>query len=257
MLNFRNTNIFFIAALAILIGVHIKYGLPVYIYPLLFIGWSLIVFWGCINVSSNFFIPIVCKAYTDKKEIAISFDDGPAKNYTKEILAILKTENIKATFFCIGNRIAGNEVILKHVQEDGHIIGNHSFSHHFWFDMYSGKKMQEDLKQMDAEMERVTGLKPKLFRPPYGVTNPNLAKAIKRGGYIPVGWSVRSLDTVAKDEKQLLHKIIAGIKPGAVFLFHDTCEITVNVLPQFIKEVKNRGYNIIPLDKLLALQPYA
>ena len=102
-----------------------------------------------------------------------------------------------------------------------------------------------------------SGMKPKLFRPPYGVTNPNLAKAIKKGNYTPVGWNVRSLDTVAKEEQQLLNKINAGIKPGAVFLFHDTCKITLNVLPDFIKEVKKRGYNIIPLDKLLALQPYA
>jgi len=257
MLKFRNTNIFFIALLSILIGVYVKYGMSVYIYPLLFVAWSSIVFWGCINVSSGFFIKIVCKADTDKKEIAISFDDGPAENYTQQILAILKGEDVKATFFCIGNRIAGNEAILKQVKEEGHIIGNHSYSHHFWFDMYPAKKMQDDLEQMDAEMERVTGVKPKLFRPPYGVTNPNLAKAIKNGGYSPVGWSVRSLDTVAKDEQQLLNKINAGIKPGAVFLFHDTCKITLNVLPQFIQEVKKRGYNIIPLDKLLALQPYA
>jgi peptidoglycan-N-acetylglucosamine deacetylase len=257
MLNFRNTNIFFIALLAILIGVHVKYGVPIFSYFVLLFAYSLILFWGCINVSSNFFIPIVCKADTDKKEIAISFDDGPVENYTAQILAILKVENVKATFFCIGNRIAANEAVLKHVQQEGHIIGNHSFSHHFWFDMYSAKKMQDDLQQMDLEMERVIGVKPKLFRPPYGVTNPNLAKAIKKGGYTPVGWSVRSLDTVAKDEKQLLNKINAGIKPGAVFLFHDTCKITLAVLPEFIKEVKNRGYNIIPLDKLLALQPYA
>jgi peptidoglycan/xylan/chitin deacetylase (PgdA/CDA1 family) len=157
MLNFRNTNIFFIALLATLIGLHVKYGLPVYIYPLLFVAWSLIVFWGCINVSSGFFIKIVCKADTNKKEIAISFDDGPAENYTQQILAILQSEEIKATFFCIGNRIAGNEAILKQVQGEGHIIGNHSYSHHFWFDMYSAKKMQDDLEQMDAEMQRVTG----------------------------------------------------------------------------------------------------
>ncbi len=257
MLSFRNTNIFFIALLAILIGLHEKFGMPVYVYLLLFVAWSLLVFWGCIHVCSNFFIKIACKANTDKKEISISFDDGPAENYTQQILAILKAENVKATFFCIGNRIAGNEAILKKVKDEGHIIGNHSYSHHFWFDMYAAKKMQEDLKQMDAELERVIGLKPKFFRPPYGVTNPNLAKAIRKGGYTPVGWSVRSLDTVAKDEQLLLHKINAGIKPGAVFLFHDTCKITVNVLPQFIQEVKKRGYNIIPLDKLLALQPYA
>jgi peptidoglycan-N-acetylglucosamine deacetylase len=257
MLNFRNTNIFFIALLAILIGLHVKYGLPVFAYCLLLIAYSLIVFWGCYYVGSNFFIKIVCKATTDKKEIAISFDDGPAENYTKEILAVLNTENVKATFFCIGNRIAGNETILKQVQAAGHIIGNHSYSHHFWFDMYSTKKMQDDLQQMDVEMERVTGLKLKLFRPPYGVTNPNLAKAIKNGGYTPVGWSVRSMDTVIKDGKKLLDKINEGIKPGAVFLFHDTSKTTLEVLPAFIQEVKKRGYNIIPLDKLLALQPYA
>lgn len=257
MLNFRNTNIFFIALLAVLIGVHINYGLPIIAYCLLLIAYSLIVFWGCYYVGSNFFINIVCKAETEKKEIAISFDDGPAENYTPQILAILKAEQVKATFFCIGKRIAGNEAILKQAQAEGHIIGNHSYSHHFWFDMYSTPKMQEDLKQMDKETERVIGVKPKLFRPPYGVTNPNLAKAIKKGGYTPVGWSVRSLDTVAKDENQLLNKINAGIRPGAVFLFHDTCKITLKVLPQFIQEVKNRGYNIIPLDKLLALQPYA
>ena len=257
MLNFRNTNIFFVLLLAVLITINIQHSLPIYAYCLLFITYSLIVFWGCYNVGSNFFIEIICKADTDKKEIAMSFDDGPATNYTKEILNILNAENIKATFFCIGNNISGNENILKQLHADGHIIGNHSFSHHLWFDMFSAKKMQEDLKQMDEETERVLGFKPKLFRPPYGVTNPNLKKAILRGGYTPVGWSVRSMDTVAKDEQKLLNKINAGIKPGAVFLFHDTCEITLNILPKFIQEVKKRGYSIIPLDKLLALQPYA
>ena len=257
MLNFRNTNIFFIVLLAILIGIYIQYGLPIYAYCLLLIVYSLIVFWGCYNVGSNFFIKIVCKAETDKKEIAISFDDGPAVNYTPAILQVLNNENVKATFFCIGNRIAGNENILKQIHADGHIIGNHSYSHHFWFDLYSAKKMQEDLKQMDAETERVTGLKPKLFRPPYGVTNPNVKKAIINGGYTPVGWSVRSMDTVMKDEKKLLAKINGGIQPGAVFLFHDTGKITLNILPYFIQEVKKRGYNIVPLDKLLDLQAYA
>lgn len=257
MLNFRHTNIFFIALLAILIVVHIKYGMPILAYLLLTIVYSLIVFWGCYYVGSNFFIKVICKANTNKKEIAISFDDGPAANYTKEILEVLNTENVKATFFCIGNRIAGNENILQQIHTQGHLIGNHSYSHHFWFDMYSAKKMQEDMEQMDTEMKRVIGLKPKLFRPPYGVTNPNLAKAIIKGGYTPVGWSVRSMDTVIKDENILLNKINAGIKPGAVFLFHDTSKTSLGVLPNFIQEVKKRGYNIIPLDKLLALQSYA
>jgi len=256
MLNFRNTNIFFGLLILALIGLHIKYGLPVYVYPLLFVIYSLIVFRGCYYVGSGFFIKIVCKATADKKEIAISFDDGPAASYTKEILDVLKRENVKATFFCIGNRIAGNEEILKQVHTDGHLIGNHSYSHHFWFDMYSAKKMQADLEQMDQEMERVIGIKPKLFRPPYGVTNPNVKKAIINGGYTPVGWSVRSMDTVIKDQEKLLTKINKAIEPGAVFLFHDTSKTTLGVLPAFLQEVKKRGYQISPLDKLLHLKAY-
>lgn len=243
--------------LALLIGLHVKYGIPVYLFPLLFVIYSLIVFYGCYYIGSNFFIKVVCSADTDKKEIAISFDDGPVTNFTPQILQLLKEENIKAAFFCIGNRIPGNEKIVKQLQDDGHIIGNHSYSHHFWFDMFSSKKMLEDMQLMDQTMKAITGLQPRLFRPPYGVTNPNLKKAIINGNYTPVGWSVRSMDTVIKNETKLLDKIKAGLKPGAVFLFHDTSNTTLQVLPRFFKEVKNQGYHIVPLDKLLHLSPYA
>ncbi len=257
MLNFRNTNIFFIGLLIVLMVVHNSYGLPLYTYPLLLIIYSLILFYGCYYVGSNFFIKIICTAHITKKEIAISFDDGPAIHHTPEILQLLQQHAVKATFFCIGKRIAGNENILQQINADGHIIGNHSHSHHFWFDMFSSKKMLHDLRLMDAAVEKITGLQPKLFRPPYGVTNPNLANAITQGGYTPVGWSVRSMDTVIKDEKKLLHKIVKGLQPGAIFLFHDTSTTTLQVLPAFLKEVKNQGYTIIPLVKLLHLMPYA
>jgi peptidoglycan/xylan/chitin deacetylase (PgdA/CDA1 family) len=257
MLNFRNTNIFFIALLCVLAGIHIAKGLPVFIYPLVMIIYSLIVFYGCYYISSGFFMKITCSAKTGIKEIAISFDDGPAQNYTPQILQVLKENNVPAAFFCIGNRISGNENILSQIDEEGHIIGNHSHSHHFWFDMYASKKMLADMRMMDEAVNKAIGKTPKLFRPPYGVMNPNLKKAIIDGGYIPVGWSVRSMDTVAKDENKLLNKVIDAIEPGAVFLFHDTCAVTLAILPAFIKEVKLRGYNISRLDKMLNLPTYA
>lgn len=258
MLTFRNTNIVFGLGITALAVWHIIYGgVSPWWYVLIAFVYSLIVFYGCYYIGSGFFMPIICSAQTEKKEIAITFDDGPAIQYTPELLSILKAHNAEAAFFCIGNRIPGNESLLKQVYDEGHVIGNHSYSHHFWFDMYSSAKMSADMAMMDNAMQAVTGKKPKLFRPPYGVMNPNLKKAIIRGGYTPVGWNLRSMDTVIKDEQQLLEKVKKGIRPGGIILFHDTSTTTLNILPDFLKEVKNQGYSITRLDKMLHLQPYA
>ncbi|HTG55973.1 MAG TPA: polysaccharide deacetylase family protein, partial [Niabella sp.] len=101
------------------------------------------------------------------------------------------------------------------------------------------------------------GLNVQWFRPPYGVTNPNLKKAVERMGYTAIGWNVRSMDTVAKDDQALLNKLKQSLKPGAIFLFHDTMFITVKVLRDFIIYAQQQGYEITSLDKLLNLQPYA
>ncbi len=250
-------NILFISLVVLCLAAQRVYSVPVYFYIILVGVYSLVLFYGCYYVGSNFFIPIICSIKTDKKVIALSFDDGPAAENTLQILQMLKNNNAEAAFFCIGNRIAGNEEILKQAYDEGHLIGNHTFSHHFWFDMFPAKKMLADMRMMDQAMNSVIGKTPKLFRPPYGVTNPNLKKAIIQGNYIPVGWSMRSMDTVIKDEKKLLNKVISKIKPGAVFLFHDTSNTTVAVLPAIIKHIQANGYEIIRLDKMLNLQAYA
>lgn len=256
MLNFRNTNVLFICVLTISITCNLWVKVPFYTYLILVAAYSATLFYGCYYIGSNFFIHIVCSAQTDEKVIAISFDDGPDATKTPEILKILKENKVQAAFFCVGNRIAGNESLIHQLNDEGHVIGNHSFLHHFWFDMFSSQKMLADMQQMDNEMYKATGKKPKLFRPPYGVTNPNLKKAIINGDYTPVGWSVRSMDTVVKDGEKLLDKMTSKIKPGAVFLFHDTSAVTVAMLPSFIQQVRLHGYEIIRLDKMLNLQAY-
>lgn len=257
MLTFRNTNIGFVILLLVAIGMDIYTGIPFFVYPLLVLIYSGIVFYGCYFVDSNFFLPVICSAITDKKEIAISFDDGPANEYTAKILQVLNEHDIKAAFFCIGKRIGENEQLFQQLHQEGHLIGNHSYSHHVWFDLFSAKKMLADMQTMDSEMERVIGLRPKLFRPPYGVTNPNLKKAIINGRYVPIGWSVRSMDTVIQNERKLFDKICKSLKPGAIFLFHDTSKTTLAVLPAFINRVKQNGYEVVRLDKMLQLKPYA
>ncbi len=257
MLNFRNTGIVVILLLAALIACDVQYDISAWWYVLLAFVYSLILFYGSYYVGSNFYIPVICSADITVKQIAISFDDGPMEQYTPEILNILKEFKVPAAFFCIGSRIPGREKLLQQLHTEGHLIGNHSYSHHALFDLFSATKMQQDLQQMDAAMQSVTGLKPLLLRPPYGVTNPNLAKAIRKGGYTPVGWNIRSLDTVIKNEEQLLQKVTKSIKPGSIVLFHDTSKTTLAILPSFIRHVTAQGYSIVRLDKMLNLIPYA
>jgi peptidoglycan/xylan/chitin deacetylase (PgdA/CDA1 family) len=257
MLNFRNTNILFLLLFAAAAGFDRYYGIPLFVYPLIIVLYLAVLFYGCYSISSNFFLPVYCAAATTEKIIALSFDDGPANQFTRDTLKVLHDHNVKAAFFCIGKRIRGNESILRKLHESGHLIGNHSYSHGTWFDLLSSGKMARDLKRMNEEMYRVTGLRPRLFRPPYGVINPNLKKAILSGGYIPVGWSVRSLDTVITNEERLFKKVSRALKPGAIFLFHDTSSATLAILPKFLRHVRENGYEIVRLDKMLHLTPYA
>src|SRR5689334_9071981 len=122
MLNFRNTSIFFIVLLVVLIIVDVTRDIPFYIYIVAAFVYSLILFWGSYYVGSDFYFRVICSGQTTVKQIAISFDDGPAREYTPHILQVLKEENVPAAFFCIGKRIAQNESLLKQVHEAGHIV---------------------------------------------------------------------------------------------------------------------------------------
>ena len=110
--------------------------------------------------------------------------------------------------------------------------------------------------EMNQLVKDITGLSPRFFRPPYGVTNPNLKKAVMMGGFISIGWSIRSYDTVIKNQHRLLNKIISALKPGAILLLHDSSETTVTILPELLKAIRQQGYQIVRLDKMVNLNPY-
>lgn len=173
--------------------------------------------------------------------IALTFDDGPAE-YTAAILDILAKEQVSATFFIIGKNIAGREELLRRMRSEGHSIGNHSYHHGFNFDWQSASVMLGEIKRTNESIEAVTGLPVTLFRPPYGVTNPNLGKALRNSGLRSIGWSVRSMDTVAKDEQQLLEKILTRVKTRDIILLHDRCSITAAILPKLIGALKKHGF---------------
>lgn len=256
MLNFRNTKILFAAVLVSLAAFDLYFKVPFLIYGCVIFIFLAIIFYGSYYIGSQFYFQVTCSGGTNEKEIALTFDDGPAVNYTLPVLEELKRTNTKAAFFCIGNRIESQREIAMKIHEEGHMIGNHSWSHHFLFDLFSAKKMSHELRQMDMITASIIGKRPKFFRPPYGVTNPNLAKAIKEGNYFPVGWNIRSLDTVIKDEQKLLNKMKKLLRPGAIILFHDTSKTTLNILPEFIRFVLDEGYRIVRLDVMLKHNAY-
>ena len=257
MLTFRNTNFFFGAISGCLLIADIWLKISVYIYIGIFILYCAILFYGSYNVGSNFFMKVLCSAATTEKLIAISFDDGPVEQYTRQVLQVLKEQQVPAAFFCIGRRIVENEALFREVHAQGHIIGNHSYSHSPLFDILPGNKMLKDVQMTDTAIRQSIGLQPKLFRPPYGVTTPAMKGVMDKGGYTAIGWNVRSLDTIARSENKLLEKLIRRLRPGAVILLHDTQKITLSVLPRFIRAARNEGYEFVRLDKLLNIKGYA
>lgn len=256
-MNHRNVNILFILFILAWILLDRHYHLSPAAYGWILLVYVSVLFCGSYFIRLGYFFKSINKGKGNEKLIAISFDDGPAASFTPAILDLLREKQTECIFFCIGKNIPGNENLLKRMVGEGHLIGNHSYSHHLLFDLFGADKMLADLRQMNTVTAAVTGMVPRFFRPPYGVTNPNLKKAVERGGFISIGWSIRSLDTVIRSERRLLKKVIRSLTPGAILLFHDTSQATVNILPELIRRTQEKGYRIVRLDKLLNLDPYA
>jgi len=219
-----------------------------------------ITYFGTTQIASNFHLPAYCKAVdASKKEIAITFDDGvlnPAQ--TNLVLDILKQYEIPATFFCIGKNLVSNEQVqvLKRIDVEGHLIGNHSFSHANFFDFFPSKRVVQEILDTDKIIQQHLNKQPLFFRPPYGITTPNIAKAMRQVEHKTVGWSLRSLDTVIKDEKMLLKRVQKKLKKGDVLLFHDHLEFLPRFLPLFLEYLLKEGYTVVGLNQLLQLKAY-
>ncbi|RLD81387.1 MAG: polysaccharide deacetylase family protein, partial [Bacteroidetes bacterium] len=137
-----------------------------------------------------------------------------------------------------------------------HLVGNHSYYHQNSFGFLSTKKVMDELEKTNRIIEENTNLKIKFFRPPFGVTNPNIAKAVKNLNLHTFGWSIRSFDTIAKDPEKVYHKIISNINKGDVLLMHDTNELSVKVLEKVLKYLDQNNIKTITLDKLFNLKAY-
>ena len=257
MLKFKTTNIIFLLVIFVLLVLDRVFTISFGAYIVVAVLYLAILTYGTLVLSAQFFIPVKFKGDRSSGAIAITFDDGPVPGKTEKILEILKSYKVSAAFFCIGYRIADNPMLAMKIHDAGHLLGNHSYWHKNTFDLQQTNKIEQELITTNKAIQEAIGLKPNLFRPPYGVTNPMVAKAIARVGFKPIGWSIRSFDTVSRNRETLLKRVTKSIKAGDVILFHDYCAITLDILPEFLDYVFARGLKIVRVDELLNEKAYA
>lgn len=253
MLTNRVINIIALITLAALLVVHYFSGIWCGWYIVIVLLFTALKIFGSTHLSANFFIHSKCKGTAG---IAITFDDGPIPEKTERILSILEKHQTKATFFCIGSRVIAHPQLVEKIHKQGHLIGNHSFLHGKGFDLQPTSLMRQEIQLTDAAIEKIVGIRPRFFRPPFGVMNPALANAITTTRHITVGWSVRSFDTLIKKEEKLFNRVIKNIKAGDIILFHDYSETTIAILPRVIKHIKEIGLKIVSLEELLSENAY-
>lgn len=252
MLTHKNIIVLCLLCLVLLFLIHAGW----WMYLLLAFFFLGMTSWGSFDIRLRYFLKVYNSNSDEKgKRIALTFDDGPHE-MTEKVLDLLQKFNAKATFFCIGTQIEKHPEILKRILKEGHVIGNHTYSHSKSFGFFSSSKVLEEIKKNDVLLSEAVGHKIKLFRPPFGVTNPNIAKAISKTEHHVVGWNIRSLDTVIEDENKIFERIKSRLEPGGIILLHDTSLKTAAVLERLLLFLQSENYEMITIDALLNLSAY-
>lgn len=252
MITFKNISLMAVLMFIILIISSFFVNIPFLWYILVFSVWLVITMIGSFFPNWDFHL----KSFTSNptistKKIAITFDDGPHPVITPKVLKLLDDYNAKATFFCIGQQVEKHPEVLQSIINKGHLAGNHSYSHNYFIDLKSTQGWITELQRTDKVMEKATGSKPTLFRPPFGVTTPHLANAVKASGHYVTAWNIRSFDTVLKNPETTLKRLRNKIKPGSVILLHDNHPKIEYILERLLRFLQENGYQMVTINQLL------
>jgi peptidoglycan/xylan/chitin deacetylase (PgdA/CDA1 family) len=249
MLNFRNTSIAFLVLLALFSVISIYSVVGYFLMAPLVLAYLALMVSGSVFVCSNYYLKVLCRRKTEEKVIAVTFDDGPHPEITPKILDLLKQHQIPGVFFVIGKNVTENQGLMMRMVEEGHLVGNHSFTHSSFFDLWNSRQMLEDVNKAENIVAFATGQRPSWFRPPFGVTNPAVAKLVAMKGFQVMGWSIRSLDTSIKDPQKIVARIKKKWQPGGIILLHDTNERSLTVLKKIIDHAIKEGYTFARADE--------
>ncbi|MEO1427730.1 MAG: polysaccharide deacetylase family protein [Cyanobacteria bacterium J06633_8] len=195
------------------------------------------------------------KLAANDKLIALTFDDGPWPGYTAQILDILKKNNIKATFFVVGQVLQNYPDLGKRIVTEGHIIGNHTWNH--WYHFFNKQAAAVEIDRTSDLIYKTTGTKTTLFRPPGGMLHNGLAAYAKSKDYTVVMWSADSIDYALPSPPTLVNRVVRQATPGGIVLLHDgggPRKNTVAALPSMISKLRNKGYRFVTITELLEHQ---
>lgn len=191
---------------------------------------------------------------TNKKVVYLTFDNGYENGYTSTILDTLRDKKVPATFFVTGQYVTEQQELLKRMVQEGHIIGNHSWSHPDMTTM-SNDKIISELQRIKEEVATITGQTDMNYlRPPRGIFSDRVLKVSKDAGYTSVFWSLAYKDWEVNNQKGKRYaydQIMKQIHPGAIMLIHSVSSDNANALPEVIDAVRKQGYTFESLDQLM------
>ena len=186
----------------------------------------------------------------DDKVLSISFDASWGADKTIAILDILDRYDVKTTFFLVGGWVDKYPEMVEEIFARGHEIGNHSNTHPHMSQL-SESDIREELRIMSDKVEKLTGVRPTLFRPPYGDYNDRVVLVSRAEGYECVQWSIDSLDWKDRGTEDIIKQCTHRVDNGDIVLFHNDSNDIVNALPSVIEHYQGLGYTIIPVSELL------
>ena len=188
-------------------------------------------------------------------EVAITIDDGPDPEVTPAVLALLDQHGARASFFCVGERIAGHVQLAREIVARGHSIENHSQRHLHRFSLLGPRALRAEIGGAQHSITSATGAAPRFFRAPAGLRNPFLEPELARAGLQLVSWTRRGFDTVARDPAAVLRRLTRALNGGDILLLHDGhagrtasgAPVVLEVLPRLLDAVRAAGLKPVTL----------
>ncbi|QSO48263.1 polysaccharide deacetylase family protein [Alicyclobacillus mengziensis] len=196
-----------------------------------------------------------------RRQIALTFDDGPDNTWTPEILSVLSHFNVKATFNCVGQQVYYYPEVFHRIIQDGHIVENHSWDHPN-FTKIPLSEARSQIERTSSLMEQIVAIRPALFRPPYGAINQDVIKLVLSLRNRILYWDVDSLDWEGLTGKQVAANVLAHARAGSIVLMHfaggkeGNLQGTVQALPRIITTLQREGFSFLTVSNLLNVPAY-